>query len=73
MAEVKVLSDLNATVWKIEVSPGDRVAEGDTILLLESMKMEIPVTAPRDGTITAILVAEEQTVVEGEPLATLEG
>ncbi len=72
MAEIKVLSDLNATVWKIEVGPGDRVAEGDTLILLESMKMEIPVTAPRDGTVTAILVAEEQTVVEGEALATLE-
>jgi len=72
MAEVIVLSELNATVWKIEVAPGDRVAEGDTLLLLESMKMEIPVTAPRDGTVTAILVKEEQIVVEGEPLATLE-
>ena len=72
MAEVKVLSELHATVWKIEVVPGDRVAEGDTLLLLESMKMEIPVTAPRDGTVTAILVTEEQPVVEGEPLATLE-
>ena len=72
MAEVKVLSDLNATVWKIEVSPGDRVAEGDTILLLESMKMEIPVTAPCNGTVTAIQVKQEQVVVEGELLATLE-
>jgi acetyl-CoA carboxylase biotin carboxyl carrier protein len=63
---------LNATVWKIEVAPGDRVAEGDTLILLESMKMEIPVAAPRDGTVTAILVTEEQTVVEGEPLVTLE-
>jgi len=72
MVEVKVLSDLNATVWKIEVAPGDHVAEGDTLLLLESMKMEIPVTAPCGGTVTAILVKEEQTVVEGENLATLE-
>jgi acetyl-CoA carboxylase biotin carboxyl carrier protein len=72
MAEVKVLSELHATVWKIEVAPGDRVAEGDTLFLLESMKMEIPVTAPRDGTVTAILVKQEQAVAEGEPLATLE-
>ena len=72
MPEMKVLSELHATVWKIEVAPGDRVAEGDTLLLLESMKMEIPVTAPSDGVVTAILVTEEQAVVEGEPLATLE-
>jgi acetyl-CoA carboxylase biotin carboxyl carrier protein len=73
MVEVKVLSELHATVWKIEVALGDRVAEGDTLILLESMKMEIPVPAPRDGKVTAILVKEEQTVAEGEPLATLEG
>jgi acetyl-CoA carboxylase biotin carboxyl carrier protein len=73
MAEVKILSELNATVWKIVVAPGERVAEGDTLILLESMKMEIPVTAPRDGTVTAIFVNEEQIVVEGERLATLEG
>jgi biotin carboxyl carrier protein len=73
MAEMKILSELNATVWKIIVAPGDRVAEGDTLILLESMKMEIPVTAPRDGTVTAIFVSEEQTIVEGEKLATLEG
>ena len=72
MAEVKVLSELHATVWKIEVSTGDHVAEGDTLLLLESMKMEIPVTAPCNGTVTAILVKEEQMVDEGEKLATLE-
>jgi acetyl-CoA carboxylase biotin carboxyl carrier protein len=72
MAQIKVLSELHATVWKIEVTPGDRVAEGDILLLLESMKMEIPVTAPHDGTVTAILVTEEQVVAEGEPLATLQ-
>jgi acetyl-CoA carboxylase biotin carboxyl carrier protein len=73
MAQMKILSELNATVWKIVVAPGDRVVEGDTLFLLESMKMEIPVTAPRDGTVTAIFVNEEQTVVEGEALATLDG
>ena len=73
MAEVKVLSELNATVWKIEVAPGDRVAEGDTLILLESMKMEIPVAAPCDGVVSAILVKEEQAVVEGETLAVVSG
>jgi len=72
MAQIKIRSELHATVWKIEVTPGDRVAEGDTLLLLESMKMEIPVTAPCNGTVTAIQVKQEQVVVEGELLATLE-
>ena len=72
MAETKVVSELNGTVWKIESAPGDRVAEGDTLILLESMKMEIPVMAPKDGVVKAILVKEEQAVTEGEVLATME-
>ncbi len=71
MAETRVLSELNATVWKIEAAVGDRVAEGDTLMILESMKMEIPIEAPRAGTVTAILVREEQAVKEGDPVATL--
>ena len=73
MAETRVLSELNATVWKIEASAGDRLSEGDTLMILESMKMEIPVTAPRGGVVKAILVKEEQPVREGETLATMEG
>ncbi len=72
MAEVKVVSELNGTVWKIEVAPGDRVSEGDTLIILESMKMEIPVMAPKDGVVKQILVKEEQAVTEGEALATME-
>ena len=72
MTQTKVLSDLNAMVWKIEVAAGQRVAAGDTLIVLEAMKMEIPVTAPRDGTVAAILVAEKQMVAEGEALAVLE-
>ncbi len=71
MAET-VLSELNATVWKVEAAVGDRVAEGDTLMILESMKMEIPVAAPRDGVVASILVKEEQAVKEGEALATME-
>ena len=48
------------------------LAEGDTLILLESMKMEIPVMAPKDGVVKAILVKEEQPVTEGEVLATME-
>jgi len=72
MAEIKVVSELNGTVWKIEVEPGARVAEGDTLILLESMKMEIPVMAPRDGVVKEILVSEEQPVTEGQHVATME-
>jgi acetyl-CoA carboxylase biotin carboxyl carrier protein len=71
MAETKILSELNAMVWKIEVAAGQRVSAGDTLIVLESMKMEIPVTAPRDGRVAAILVAEKQMVAEGEALAVL--
>jgi acetyl-CoA carboxylase biotin carboxyl carrier protein len=73
MPDTKVQSDLNATVWKIEAAAGDSVSEGDTLMILESMKMEIPVTAPRDGTVKSIDVAEQQAVVEGETLAVLAG
>ncbi len=71
MAEMPVLCELNAVVLKIEVAPGDRVEEGDTLILLESMKMEIPVSAPRAGTVAAILVEEKQTVEEGQKIAVL--
>jgi len=72
MSETKILSELNAMVWKIEVAVGERVAAGDTLIVLESMKMEIPVTAPRAGLVSAILVAEKQMVAEGEALALLD-
>jgi len=71
MADMPVLSELNAVVLKIEVAPGDRVQEGDTLIVLESMKMEIPVAAPRAGTVAAILVEEKQTVEEGQKIALL--
>jgi acetyl-CoA carboxylase biotin carboxyl carrier protein len=71
MAEIKVLSELNAVVWKTETSPGQTVAEGDTLMVLEAMKMEIPVTAPRAGTVKSVLVEEKQQVSEGQPLVLL--
>ena len=52
--------------------PGDQVAAEDELLILESMKMEIPVVAPQAGTVKSILVAEEETVSEGQPLVLLE-
>jgi len=71
MAETKVLSELNARVWKIEVAVGDAVAEGDVLMILESMKTEIPVEAPHSGTVSAILVREEEAVAEEQPLVVL--
>ena len=57
---------------RIEAGPGARVAEGDAILLIECMKMEIPVVAPRAGKVSAILVCEGEAVAEGQAAATLE-
>jgi acetyl-CoA carboxylase biotin carboxyl carrier protein len=72
MAEIKVPSELNAVVWKIETSAGQSVVEGDTLIVLEAMKMEIPGAAPRAGTVKTVLVAEKQQVSEGQPLVVLQ-
>lgn len=72
MPEVKVPSDINARVFRIEVAVGDAVGAGDTLMILESMKMEIPVEAPRAGKVARILVAEEAEIVEGQDLMVLE-
>lgn len=70
------MPDVNAhitgTVWKIEVAVGDAVREGDTVLILESMKMEMPVEAEDAGVVTQILCEEGQPVTEGETLVVLE-
>lgn len=70
MSEVK--SEIAGKVWKIEVKPGDRIDEDDPIIILKSMKMEIPVAAPFDCVVMEILVAEEDAVVEGQPVAIVE-
>lgn len=68
---MEIRSEVAGTVWKLEVAPGASVAAGDTLLLLESMKMEIPVDAPRAGTVREIRVAEKDVVAEGQVLAIL--
>jgi acetyl-CoA carboxylase biotin carboxyl carrier protein len=73
MAGIKVVTEIAASVWKIEVAAGAAVEEGDTILLLESMKMEIPVTAPCAGRVASLLVEEGEQVAEGQIVAMLEG
>ncbi|HVU49281.1 MAG TPA: acetyl-CoA carboxylase biotin carboxyl carrier protein subunit [Polyangia bacterium] len=61
----RVNAHITGTVWKIEVKVGDRVAEGQTVVILESMKMEMPVESTAAGTVTAILVKEGDPVEEG--------
>jgi acetyl-CoA carboxylase biotin carboxyl carrier protein len=63
---------ITGTVWKIEVEVGDAVAEGDTVAILESMKMEMPVEAEDEGTVRQIVVSEGQAVSEGDTLIVLE-
>jgi acetyl-CoA carboxylase biotin carboxyl carrier protein len=67
-----VEAHITGTVWKVEVSVGDAVEEGDTVVILESMKMEMPVEAEDEGTVKEILVQEGQSVSEGDPLVVLE-
>jgi len=66
MAEIRVRSEIAGSVWKIEVAIGDAVAEDDALIILEAMKMEIPLLAPRAGVVKQILVAEGEAIAEGE-------
>jgi acetyl-CoA carboxylase biotin carboxyl carrier protein len=61
----RVNAHITGTVWKIEVKVGDTVAEGQTVVILESMKMEMPVESTAAGKVTAILVKEGDPVEEG--------
>ena len=70
MADVE--AHITGTVWKVEVAVGDQVAEGDTVAILESMKMEMPVEAEDDGTVAEIRCEEGQSVQEGDVLVVLE-
>jgi len=72
MATRTVKSEISGKVWKIEASPGSKLAADDAILILESMKMEIPVGAPGSCTLVRVLVAEGDAVAEDQPLAVVE-
>lgn len=69
MPDIKVLSEISGSVWKIVTAEGDSVEEEQTLMILESMKMEIPVLAPEAGTLRQILVAEGDSVAEGQTVA----
>lgn len=68
----EVRAHITGVVFQIVANAGDRVTAGDPILILESMKMEIPVEAPRAGVVRAVRVTEGQTVQEGDVVAVLE-
>ena len=70
MAQVE--AHITGTIWKIECAVGDQIEEGDTVAILESMKMEMPVEAEDAGMVVKILCEEGQAVNEGDPLVELE-
>jgi acetyl-CoA carboxylase biotin carboxyl carrier protein len=70
MANVE--AHITGTVWKIEVAVGDTVDDGDTVVILESMKMEMPVEAEDEGTVREVRCREGQAVNEGDTLVVLE-
>lgn len=72
MARLEVESEVTGSVWKVEVEAGSSVEEGDVLLILESMKMEIPVEAPAAGTVSEILVGVEDAVQEDQVVAVLD-
>ena len=69
---IEVEAHVTGTIWKLEVAVGDAVAEGDTVAIIESMKMEMPVEAEDDGVVKEIKCAEGQSVHEGDVLVVLE-
>jgi acetyl-CoA carboxylase biotin carboxyl carrier protein len=72
MALLDIKTEITGSIWKIVAQAGDQVEEEATLLIMESMKMEIPVSAPEPGTVREILVEEGQVVVEGTIVARLE-
>jgi len=68
----EIRAEMVANVWKVVVSEGDTVSDGDTLVILESMKMEIPVVAESDGTVTKLAVGEGDVVQEGDLIAVVE-
>ena len=70
MTEVR--SEMVANVWRVVVRPGDAVVAGDALMILESMKMEIPVAAPVEGTVTEVRVQEGAVVQEGDVVAVIQ-
>ena len=70
MAEIR--AEMVANVWKVVTSQGAQVDDGDTLVILESMKMEIPVLAESSGTVTKLAVAEGDVIQEGDLIAVID-
>jgi len=68
----EIRAEMVANVWKVVKATGDAIEEGDTLVILESMKMEIPVLAEGDGTVSALHVSEGDVVQEGDVIAVIE-
>jgi len=68
---MEVRAEMVANVWKVVVAQGDSVTDGDTLVILESMKMEIPVLAEGDGTVSTLHVSEGDVVQEGDVIAVI--
>jgi biotin carboxyl carrier protein len=68
----EIRAEMVANVWKVVATEGDTVADGDTLVILESMKMEIPVLAEGSGTISRMAVAEGDVIQEGDLIAVIE-
>jgi biotin carboxyl carrier protein len=71
MADHRVESEVTGNVWKVVVSVGDRVSAGDTLIILESMKMEIPLESPVAGRVAQLLVNPQDVVEEGQVLVVI--
>jgi acetyl-CoA carboxylase biotin carboxyl carrier protein len=69
---VEVRAQLSASVWQVKVEPGQRVGQGDVLVILESMKMEIPVEAEQAGVVREVLVKPDDLVQHGDPLVSLD-
>ena len=72
MAKKRILAEVAGKVLRVEAPVGTKVADGDTILLLECMKMEIPLVAPGPGSIVELLVAEGDSIAEGQAVGQME-
>ena len=72
MAMIRLEVEVTGKVWKIEKQPGERVEAGEAVLILESMKMEIPVEAPQAGVVRELKVAEGDVVSEGPVVGSVE-
>ena len=72
VARLELETPVTGVVWKVMAGPGAKVAAGDPVVIMESMKMEIPVEAPADGTVTEVLVAEGDSARQDDPVAVLE-